>query len=248
MERSFAVLRFDPEVDLRPRWQEYRIQVESSWSVLDCLNRIKWDLDGSLTFRRSCGHGVCGSDAMMINGRHRLACQTLLRTLGPGPVRVSPLKGFPVIRDLVVSMEPLYERNLAVLPWFVNSEPAGAAERRQSPAERARIDEASRCILCGSCTGACPTSWFDPAYLGPAALVKAHRFVFDSRDRAAADRLERLNDHTGPYKCHAVFNCVEACPKEIHVTRLISQLKRRVLVHALGRLISRWGGRGGEVR
>lgn len=230
METRFQILRFDPQQETNPRFQEYRIKVEPEWTVLDCLNRIKWTLDGSLSYRRSCAHGVCGSDAMMINGKNRLACQTLIRDLKQKRViRVEPLKGFPVIKDLIVMLDDLYERNLVVKPCFENHTPPPDKERLQSPEQRAKIDDTSKCILCGSCTSSCPTYWFDKAYLGPAALVKAHRFIFDTRDQATEERLAILNDRTGPYKCHTIFNCVETCPKEIHVTGAISELKRKIL-------------------
>jgi len=230
VETRFQILRFDPEQDTTPRFQEYRIKVEPVWSLLDCLNEIKWKLDGSLSYRRSCGHGVCGSDSMMINGKNRLACQTLIRDLKQKRIiRVEPLKSFPVIKDLIVELDDLYERNLVVNPCFVNHTRPPEKERLQSPKEREKIDDPSKCILCGSCTSSCPTYWFDKAYLGPAALLKAHRFIFDSRDQAAEERLAILNDRTGPYKCHAIFNCVETCPKDINVTGAISDLKKRIL-------------------
>ncbi len=230
MERCFRIFRFDPENDSAPRYQEYRIDVQPDWRILDCINEIKWKLDGTLSFRRSCAHGVCGSDAMMINGKNRLACQTLVQDLKKrGAIRIDPLKGFPVIKDLIVDTDDFFERNDSVKPWFVNNEPPPEKERLQSPKERARIDESTKCILCGSCTSACPTYWYDKAYLGPAALLKAHRFVFDSRDQAGKERLEILNDLTGPYKCHTIFNCVETCPKEINVTKAIAELKKKIL-------------------
>jgi succinate dehydrogenase / fumarate reductase iron-sulfur subunit len=230
MERRFRILRFDPQYDVKPHFQDYRIKVEPAWSLLSCLNEIKWKLDGSLSFRRSCAHGVCGSDAMMINGMNRLACQTLIRDLkGRRTIRIEPLKSFPVIKDLIVDTDEFFERNRAVKPWFVNQTPPPEKERLQTPKERERIDDSTKCILCGSCTSSCPTYWFDKAYLGPAALLKVHRFVFDSRDEAGKERLDALNDRTGPYKCHTIFNCVEACPKEIDVTGAISRLKKKIL-------------------
>lgn len=230
MDQRFQILRFDPQHDARPRYQEYRIRVEPSWRILDCLNEIKWKLDGSVSFRRSCAHGVCGSDAMMINGYNRLACQTLVRDLKHARlIRLEPLKSFPVIKDLIVDMDGFFERNNTVKPWFVNSDPPPEKERLQSPKQRKRIDDPTKCILCGSCTSSCPTYWFDKAYLGPAALLKAHRFIFDSRDQAGEERLAILNQRTGPYKCHTIFNCVETCPKEINVTGAIADLKRRIL-------------------
>lgn len=230
MELRFQILRFDPENDSKPHYKNYRIEGDSSWTLLDCLNQIKWKLDGSLSYRRSCAHGVCGSDGMMINGKNRLACQTLIRDLKVNhPILVEPLKSYPVIKDLIVDLDAFFERNDAVKPWFVNNTPPPEKERLQSPKERARIDDSSKCILCASCTSSCPTYWFDKAYLGPAALLKAHRFVFDSRDRAQRERLKILNDRTGPYKCHTIFNCVETCPKEINVTGAIADLKKRIL-------------------
>jgi succinate dehydrogenase / fumarate reductase iron-sulfur subunit len=230
MERRFLIFRFDPKQDDRARYQEYTIKVEPEWRILDCLNEIKWKLDGSLAYRRSCAHGVCGSDAMMIEGANRLACQTLVRDLKKtGTIRIDPLREFPVIKDLIVEVGDFFERLEAVHPWFVNNTPPPEKERLQSPKERARIDGSSKCILCGSCTSACPTYWYDKAYLGPAALLKAHRFVFDSRDEAGEERLKILNDRTGPYKCHTIFNCVETCPKEIDVTGAIADLKKEIL-------------------
>jgi len=230
MERCFKIFRFDPENGSVPLYREYRIDVQPDWRILDCIHEIKWKLDGTLSFRRSCAHGVCGSDAMMINGKNRLACRTLVKDLKKrGAIRIDPLKGFPVIKDLIVDSDAFFERNEAVKPWFVNNDRPPEKERLQSPEERDRIDESTKCILCGSCTSACPTYWYDKAYLGPAALLKAHRFIFDSRDQAGEERLEILNDLTGPYKCHTIFNCVETCPKEINVTGAIAELKREIL-------------------
>jgi succinate dehydrogenase / fumarate reductase iron-sulfur subunit len=230
METRFQILRFDPKHDTKPRFQVYRINVDPSWSLLDCLNAIKWKYDGSLSYRRSCTHGVCGSDAMMINGKNRLACQTLVRDLKQRRViRVEPLKSFPVIKDLIVELDEFFERNQSVKPWFVNHTPPPQKERLQSPRERQRIDDPVKCILCGSCTSSCPTYWFDKAYLGPAALLKAHRFILDSRDEATEERLALLNKRIGPYKCHTIFNCVETCPKDIEVTGAIAKLKKKIL-------------------
>ena len=144
-------------------------------------------------------------------------------------IRIEPLKTFPVIKDLIIELDDFYERNQTIKPWFVNQTPPPNKERLQSPREREKIDDPSKCILCGSCTSSCPTYWFDKAYLGPAALLKAHRFIFDSRDEAGAERLAILNDRTGPYKCHTIFNCVETCPKEINVTGAIADLKKKIL-------------------
>jgi succinate dehydrogenase / fumarate reductase iron-sulfur subunit len=230
METLFQILRFDPDHDSKPHMREYRIGVEPAWSILDCLNKIKWTLDGSLSFRRSCGQGVCGSDAMMINGCNRLACRTLVRDLKRRRViRVEPLKSFPIIKDLVVDVDGFLERQGVVKPYFVNADPPPEKERLQSPGEQQKIDPSTKCILCGACTSACPTYWSDKAYLGPAALLKAHRFIFDSRDQAGPERLRILNDRTGPYKCHSIFNCVESCPRDIQVAGAISDLKRKIL-------------------
>jgi len=226
---TFRIKRFNPEVDKRPHWEEYEVEAEPVDRVLDGLHYIKWYLDSTLAFRRSCGHGICGSDAMVINGRNRLACKVLLKDLGR-KVTVEPLRGFRVIKDLVVDMEPFFAKYRAVMPYLINNDPVPERERRQSPEERARYDDTTKCILCAACTTSCPIFWANGEYIGPAAIVAAHRFIFDSRDQGAAARLEILNDRSGVWRCRTVFNCTEACPRGIDVTKAIEDVKRAILL------------------
>ncbi len=228
MTVRFRIKRFDPERDRAPHWEEYDVPAEPTDRVLDGLHYIKWYLDGTLTLRRSCAHGICGSDAMMINGRNQLACKLLIKDAGPR-ITVEPLRGLPVIKDLVVDMEPFFAKYRAVMPWLVAHDPPPDRERLQSPAERARFDDTTKCILCAACTTSCPIFWADGAYLGPAAIVNAHRFIFDSRDQAADDRLAILAERGGVFKCRTTFNCTDACPRGIEVTRAIQEVKQAIL-------------------
>ncbi len=228
MKVVYRIKRFNPETDDKPRFVEYEVEQEPLDRILDGLNQIKWYQDGTLTFRRSCAHGVCGSDAMRINGRNRLACKELVKNYG-SKVTVEPMLGYRVIKDLVVDFEPFFEKYRSIKPYLINDEPPPTAERRQSPEERERYDEGTKCILCGACTGACPPFWANNEFVGPAALVNAHRFIFDSRDRGADERLDILNGRDGVWRCRTVFNCTEACPRDIEITKLIGDLKRELL-------------------
>lgn len=223
------VRRYDPELRPHPWWAEYRVPASPMDRVLDLLHYIKERLDPGLAFRRSCAHGICGSDAMCVNGRNSLACKVLVRTLR-SPVVVEPLPGLPVIKDLVVDMEPFFAAYREVMPYLVAAEPEGTRERLQTPEERQRFDEGTKCILCAACTSSCPVFWADGRYLGPAAIVQAHRFIFDSRDEAARERLEILDSRVGVWRCRTAFNCTGACPRGIPITLLIQQVKRRVLM------------------
>jgi succinate dehydrogenase / fumarate reductase iron-sulfur subunit len=197
--------------------------------VLDLLHRVKWESDGSLTFRRSCAHGVCGSDAMMINGRNRLACKIRVDQLGRR-ISVAPLPGMPVIKDLVVDMDEFFAKYRSVMPYLMaDDEPPANEERRQSAHDRERYDDTTKCILCAACTSSCPVYWVDGQYFGPQAIVGAHRFIFDSRDEGTEQRLEILNDREGVWRCRTVFNCTEACPRGIEVTKAISEVKRALI-------------------
>jgi succinate dehydrogenase / fumarate reductase iron-sulfur subunit len=229
MEVQLRVLRYDPERDARSHWEEYTVEAEPSDRVLDLLHRVKWYLDGSLTFRRSCAHGVCGSDAMLINGRNRLACEVLVKETG-SKVSVEPVRGSRVIKDLLIDLDGFWEKYRSVMPFLVNEDepPADGRERRQSPEERERFDDTSKCILCGACTTACPSFWSNPDYVGPAAIVNAHRFIFDSRDHATEERLEIMADADGVWRCRTIFNCVEACPRGINITRAILEVTREI--------------------
>jgi succinate dehydrogenase / fumarate reductase iron-sulfur subunit len=225
---SVRIKRFDPDVDRKPHWEAYTAEVEPTDRVLDALNEIKWHQDGTLTFRRSCGHGICGSDAMMINGRNRLACKVLIRDVG-AKISVEPLRGFAVIKDLVVDMEQFFAKYRSILPYLINDNPPPEKERLQSPQERARFDDTTKCILCAACTTSCPSFWADKEYVGPAAIVQAHRFIFDSRDEGAGQRLSILAERHGVWPCHTIFNCTDACPRGIEVTRAIQEVKDAIV-------------------
>jgi succinate dehydrogenase / fumarate reductase, iron-sulfur subunit len=225
---ELRIRRFDPERDVRSRWERYEVEAEPMDRVLGLLMAVKEEQDGTLTFRRSCAHGICGSDAMMINGRNRLACTTRVDQLGPR-ISVEPLRGLPVVKDLVVDMEPFFARYRAVMPYFVADSPAPVRERSQSMRERARYDDTTRCILCAACTTSCPSFWARRDYLGPAAIVAAHRFIFDSRDEARTDRLQLVAGADGVWRCRTVFNCVDACPRNIQVTRAILEVSRAIV-------------------
>jgi succinate dehydrogenase / fumarate reductase iron-sulfur subunit len=228
---TLIIRRFDPEVDAEPRWQDFDVVMHGTDRVLDALHKIKWEQDGTLTFRRSCAHGVCGSDAMRINGKNRLACKTLIKDLDISkPIYIEAIKGLPLEKDLVVNMEPFFDSFKAVNPFLMpGAVPKNGKERLQSPVERARFDETTKCILCAACTSSCPVFWTDGQYFGPAAIVNAHRFIFDSRDENAQVRLDILNDKEGVWRCRTTFNCTDACPRGIQVTQAISEVKQAIL-------------------
>jgi len=226
---ELRIERFDPEHDPQPHWEQYELDAEPRDRILDLLHRVKWEIDGTLTFRRSCGHGVCGSDAMLINGRNRLACKASVDQLGRR-ISVSPLPALPVIKDLVVDMDGFFGIHRRIRPYFINDTPAPARERLQSPEERARIDDTTKCILCAACTSSCPSYWAaQPSYVGPAAIVNAHRFIFDSRDDATDMRLDLMAHPDGVWHCRTIFNCVEACPRAINVTGAILQVTAAIV-------------------
>jgi len=227
MNVKLKVFRFNPEIDKKPHYEKYAVDAQPTDRVLDLLEYVKGNIDGTLTFRRSCAHGVCGSDAMRINGRNRLACKVLVKELG-SKITVEPLLGLHVIKDMIVDMEPFFEHFRSVMPYFVNDEPAVEKERLQSIEQRERFDDTTKCILCAACTTSCPSFWANQKYVGPAAIVNAHRFIFDSRDRAGAERLRILNDQFGVYRCHTIFNCTEACPRDIQVTQAIGEVKKAI--------------------
>jgi succinate dehydrogenase / fumarate reductase iron-sulfur subunit len=230
MDVTVKILRYNPEVSEESAWESYQVTAEPTDRVLDALHKVKWDLDGSLTFRRSCAHGVCGSDAMRINGKNRLACKTLLKDVNPSqPITVEPIKGLPVLKDLVVDMEPFFAAYRSVMPFLVTTGNEPTRERIQSQADRDRFDDTTKCILCAACTTSCPVYWSDGQYFGPQAIVGAHRFIFDSRDEGGDQRLEILNDKEGVWRCRTTFNCTEACPRGIEVTKAIQEVKRALI-------------------
>ncbi|ADU50246.1 succinate dehydrogenase subunit B [Thermaerobacter marianensis DSM 12885] len=229
MQVTLRIRRYNPEHDREPHWEEYRLQADPTDRVLDLLNRVKWEVDGTLAYRRSCAHGVCGSDAMIINGKARLACKTLVKELSQ-PITVEPMRGFRVKKDLIVDFTGFFAAYRSIKPYLINNDPEPERERLQSPHDRERFDDTTKCILCGCCTTSCPSFWANPDYVGPAAIVNAHRFIFDSRDQAADERLRILNSRDGVWRCRTIFNCTEACPRGIEVTRAIQEVKRAILL------------------
>ncbi|MBP6788986.1 MAG: succinate dehydrogenase iron-sulfur subunit [Candidatus Promineofilum sp.] len=235
MQAKLRIRRFNPETDKKPWWGEYTLaDVLRTDTVLDLLHRVKWEQDGTLTLRRSCAHGVCGSDAMRINGANALACKTLVKELGVKNdtvrIQVEPILGLRVEKDLLVDMEPFFDHYRSVMPYFITDAPvpADGRERLQSPEDRARFDDTTKCILCAACTTSCPSFWSDGRYVGPAAIVQAHRFIFDTRDEGTSERLDVLADTFGVWRCRTIFNCTNACPREIKVTEAIAEVKMAI--------------------
>ncbi|HEU5284729.1 MAG TPA: succinate dehydrogenase iron-sulfur subunit [Burkholderiales bacterium] len=221
----FKIYRYDPDKDTKPTMQDYELQLEKSDSMLlDALVRIK-AMDDSLTLRRSCREGVCGSDAMNINGKNGLACITPLSGLKE-PVELRPLPGLPVIRDLVVDMSQFFKQYHSVKPYLINNEPPPEKERLQTPAEREELDGLYECILCACCSTACPSFWWNPdKFVGPAGLLQAYRFLADSRDQATNERLDNLEDPYRLFRCHTIMNCVDVCPKGLNPTKAINSIR-----------------------
>ena len=231
---TLRIRRFNPEISDEAVWQEFQVPALPTDRVLNLLHYVKWYLDGSLTFRRSCAHGICGSDAMRINGINRLACKVLVKDLLASKgkhttLTIEPIKGLPVHKDLLVDMEPFFEAYRAVKPYLITAGHEPTRERLQSAADRARFDDTTKCILCACCTTSCPVYWTEGSYFGPAAIVNAHRFIFDSRDDGAEERLDILNDVDGVWRCRTTFNCTDACPRGIAVTKAIQEVKRALL-------------------
>jgi succinate dehydrogenase / fumarate reductase, iron-sulfur subunit len=232
MQITFRIRRYNPEdpQNKKPYWQEFTLEnCEATDRVLELLHRVKWEQDGTLSFRRSCSGGICGSDAMRINGRNRLACKILLRDVAKagGTIQVEPILGLPVLKDLIVDMEPFFAHYREIMPYLVNDEPVpeNGRERLQSQEDREIFDDTTNCILCAACTTSCPSFWANGKYVGPAAIVQAHRFIFDTRDKALDDRLNLLAEPNGVWRCRTIYNCTPACPREIQVTRAIGEVK-----------------------
>jgi len=226
---KISVYRYNPEKDTKPYMQDYLLDdVSSDMMVLEALVKIK-AMDESLSFRRSCGEGVCGSDGMNINGSNRLACITPLKELKQ-PVEIRPLPGMPVIRDLVVDLSQFYDQYRAVKPYLIVNDPVPEIELLQTPAEREKLDGLYECILCACCSTSCPSFWWNPdKFRGPAALLQAARFLEDSRDQATD---ERLNDLEGPYRlfrCHTIMNCTDVCPKGLNPSKAIGDIKKKLI-------------------
>ena len=228
---EIRVYRYNPETDAEPALLAYQVEARPGMMLRDALLAIKAEQDEGLTFRHSCGEGVCGSDAVNINGTNGLACVTALEDLRE-PVEVRPLPGLPVVRDLVVDLEPFYRHYRAVRPYLTVHEPEPEVEHRQSPADRARLDGLYECILCACCTTNCPSYWWNgDKFRGPAALLQACRFLEDSRDQATAERLAELEGPFRMFRCRSIMNCTAVCPKGLNPTRAIGRIKQMMLQH-----------------
>lgn len=225
MQRTFKIYRYDPDRDAKPRMQTVTIELDGSERMLlDALVKLK-EQDPTLSFRRSCREGVCGSDAMNINGKNDLACLTNLRTL-KDPIVLKPLPGIPVVRDLIVDMTMFFKQYESVKPYLINHEQPPARERLQSPAQREELNGLYECILCASCSTACPSFWWNPdKFVGPAGLLQAYRFIADSRDQATAERLDDLDNTYRLFRCHTIMNCTDVCPKSLNPAKAIGKIK-----------------------
>lgn len=227
----FSIYRFNPEQDKKPYMQDFDIDIKEHNCImlLDVLLVIKNKIDETLTLRRSCREGVCGSDGMNVNGKNRLACTTRLTSLSE-PVVIRPLPGLPIVRDLVVDMTQFYDQYNKAKPYLINDQPAPATERLQSPAERAKLDGLYECILCACCTTSCPSFWWNPdKYMGPAALLQSYRFIADSRDTAKDERLADMADPFSVFRCRGIMNCVDVCPKDLNPLEAINHIKEEML-------------------
>ncbi len=229
---KFRIYRYNPDTDKAPYMQDYEVEVTSDMMLRDALLAIK-DEDESLNFRHSCGEGVCGSDGLNVNGKNVLACITPAADMAE-PVKVRPLPGRPVIRDLVVDMEQFYEQYRSIRPYLIRKDPVPEVEMLQSPEDRDKLDGMYECIMCGCCSTSCPSFWWNPdKFLGPHALLQAWRFLADTRDQGRTERLDALE---GPYKlfrCHTIMNCVEVCPKNLNPTQAIGHIKALMLKQSI---------------
>ncbi|MDQ2780893.1 MAG: succinate dehydrogenase iron-sulfur subunit [Pseudomonadota bacterium] len=230
---SFQIYRWDPEADARPRMQTLQIEVHADdRMLLDVLIRLK-ALDPTLSFRRSCREGVCGSDAMNINGKNGLPCVTNMRSL-PQTVVLKPLPGLPVVRDLIVDLTGFFKQYQSIKPWVVNSDAPPERERLQSPEERESLNGLYECILCACCSSACPSFWWNPdKYVGPAGLLQAYRFISDSRDQATEERLDNLEDPYRLFRCRSILNCADVCPKGLNPALAISRIRSMLVRRAV---------------
>ena len=228
---KLKIFRFDPQKNEKPYYQAFEVQAEPVDRLLDCLNRVRWEQDPTLSFRMSCGHGICGSDGMRINGVCGLPCQKLVKTFKEGKeILIEPLPVFRVVKDLVVDLDLFLEKYNSIKPYLITKKPAPDQERKQSPEEQHVFEAAIRCILCACCTASCPVNQNKEtaSYVGPAALVRAFRYLFDSRDEATAERIATLDQKDGAWGCQTLWKCTEVCPKEIPVTKQIGQMKRKI--------------------
>ena len=229
----FSIYRYDPDKDARPRMQDYELKLEpTDRMLLDALVRLKAQ-DDSLSFRRSCREGVCGSDAMNINGKNGLACITKIADL-PDKVTLRPLPGLPVVRDLIVDMTQFFNQYHSVKPYLINHDAPPERERLQSPGEREELNGLYECILCACCSTSCPSFWWNPdKYVGPAGLLQAYRFIADTRDQATGERLDNLDDPYRLFRCHTIMNCTDACPKNLNPAQAIGKIKEMLVRRAV---------------
>jgi len=229
----FSIYRYDPDKDARPRMQDYELELEpTDRMLLDALVRLKAQ-DDSLSFRRSCREGVCGSDAMNINGKNGLACITKIADL-PEKVTLRPLPGLPVVRDLIVDMTQFFNQYHSIKPYLINHDAPPERERLQSPAEREELNGLYECILCACCSTSCPSFWWNPdKYVGPAGLLQAYRFIADTRDQATGERLDNLDDPYRLFRCHTIMNCTDACPKNLNPAQAIGKIKEMLVRRAV---------------
>lgn len=234
MKIILKILRFNSEIDEKPQYQSYTVEVEPTDRLLDALMHIKRFQDGTLAFRKSCAHGVCGSDAMRINGKDALACKTLVQDVVEtegATVVIEPLRYFPVQRDLIVDQTTFFEKYKSIKPYLINDEPVLEKERLQSQEERMVFDDTTNCILCSACFSACPVLEENPDFLGPAAIAQAYRFLADSRDKGFEERLSSLDSPDGVWPCQNHFQCTQACPRWIKITKRINQTKKMIQKH-----------------
>ena len=230
----FSIYRYDPDKDAKPYMQNIEVELQpSDKMLLDALMRMKQTSDDSVSYRRSCREGVCGSDAMNINGKNGLACITNMRDLKE-PIVLKPLPGLPVIRDLIVDMTQFFKQYNSIKPYLINDEPPPEKERLQSPQERDELNGLYECILCACCSTACPSFWWNPdKFVGPAGLLQAYRFISDSRDQAVSERLDNLEDPYRLFRCHTIMNCVDVCPKGLNPTHAIGKIKELMVRRAV---------------
>jgi len=231
--RTFKIYRYDPDTDAKPYMQKIEVELDGSERMLlDALMKLKAQVP-SISFRRSCREGVCGSDAMNINGKNGLACLTNMRTL-PDVITLKPLPGLPVVRDLIVDMTQFFKQYNSIKPYLINDNVPPEKERLQSPEERDELNGLYECILCACCSTACPSFWWNPdKFVGPAGLLQAYRFIADSRDQGTAERLDNLEDPYRLFRCHTIMNCVDVCPKGLNPTKAIGKIKEMMVLRAV---------------
>ena len=239
------ILRYDPEKDSAPRFQSYEVPFQEEWVVLDAINHIKDQLDGTLSYRWSCRMGVCGSCGLMINGIAKLGCSAFLRDYYPNPIRVEPLEHFPILRDLVVQLDDFMAKLQSIQPWIIRKEekPVSEGEYLQTPAQHARYKDFSMCINCMLCYAACPVYGHEPEFVGPAAIALAQRYNLDSRDQGRSIRQEVVSSHEGIWQCTLVGECSRVCPKHVDPAGAIQQAKLASTLDWYKELLWPWGGK-----